>query len=134
VAREKVSQCFRDMLKLVSKPKFDEQGGDGEGQRGLTPEALLSRIELDEAKAFIRVSIASAASQSSELDGFLSFSARPPNSNYLLNNCVSESCSNGKPSDEECACVKLAILRAEQLKNDDSAFHRLIDRMMLEEK
>jgi hypothetical protein len=135
VAREKVSQCLRDIVKVVSKPKHGEQCGQDEGQRGLTSEALLNGIELDEAKAFVRVSIAAAASQPSESDGrFLSFSTRPPNSNYSLNNSVSDSRSNDKPSDEECAYVKQAMLRAEQLKNDDSAFHRLIDRMLLEEK
>jgi hypothetical protein len=35
-------------------------------------------------------------------------------------------------SDEEYACVDLAILRMDQLKNDESAFQRLIDRMMTE--
>jgi hypothetical protein len=193
VAREKVSQCLRDIVKVVSKPKHGEQG---EGQKGLPSEALLSGIELEEAKTFVRVSTAAAASQSSELDGessssapvlkrsrshpncdaeadrqtFLkrprqyaslselgketfdtysyintTFSALPshqaslgdprlqlPHSNYSLNNfSVSESSSDVKPSDAEYAYVNQAISRADQLKNDDSALHRLIDRMML---
>jgi hypothetical protein len=129
VAREKVCQGLRDIVKVVSKPKPGEQG---EAQRGRTQEALLSGIELEEAKAFVLAS--TAALQPNELDGESSLSARPPNSNYSVNNFVSESCSDGKRPDEEYACVNQAFLRAEQLKNDDSAFHRLIDRMLLEEK
>jgi hypothetical protein len=184
------------MFKVVSK--LEEQG---EEQRFLTSEKHLSGIELEEAKAFVRVSTAALTGQSSELNGESSssapvlkrsrsapssdpetcrqsslkrprqyaslselgkvtfgtssyknttFSALPslqlrlglgdprlqfPYSNYSLNNfSVSESCSDVKPSDEECAFVNQAILRAEQLKNDDSSFHRLIDRMMLEEQ
>jgi hypothetical protein len=176
----------------VSTPKVGEED---EEQIGLTSEALLSGIELDEANAFVRASTATLTP--TELDGESSFSAsvlkrsrsvptcdpeadrqsflkRPrqyaslselgketfgaysyrnttfsalpshqllpfgelrlelPQSNYSLNNFISESISNVKPS--ENACVNQAISRAEQLKNDDSAFHRLIDRMMLEEK
>jgi hypothetical protein len=37
------------------------------------------------------------------------------------------------PSDGEYACVKQAILRAEQLKDDDSAFQRLIDGLLREQ-
>jgi hypothetical protein len=192
VAREKVSQCLRDIVAVVSK--FGDQGED---QRGLTSEALLSKIELDEAKAFVRASTAGLTGQPTEFDRELSFSGpvlkrsrsvpnsdpeadrqsflkRPrrqfaslpqfgketfgaysyrnttfsalpshqlplgelrlehPNSNYSLNSSVWESCSDDKTS--ETACVNQALLRAEQLKNDDSAFHRLIDRMMLEEQ
>jgi hypothetical protein len=123
VAREKVSQCLRDIVK-VSKPKPREEG---EEPRSLTSEALLSGIELDEANAFVRASTAAPTDQSNDLDGEL-------NSNDSLNNFVSESFFNSKPTDEEYACVIQAILRAEQLKNDDSAFHRFIDRMLLEEK
>jgi hypothetical protein len=194
VAREKVSQCLRDIVK-VSIPKIVEEG---EEPIGVTTEALLSGVELDEATAFIRASTAALAGLANELDGGSSFSAsllkrsrsvphcdpeaerqsflkRPrqyaslselgketfgaysyrnttfsalpshrlplgdprlelPHRNYSLNNLTPESGSNAKPSDEEFACVKRAILRGEQLKNDDSAFHRLIDRMMLEEK
>jgi hypothetical protein len=195
VAREKVSQCLRDIVKFVSKPKHGEQG---EGQRDLPSEALLSGIELAEAKAFVHVVTAAATSQPSELDGesssssapilkrshsvpnndpeadrqsFLkrprqyaslselgketfgaysyintTFSALPshqvplgdprlelPHSNYSLNSSISESCYDVKPSDEEYACVNQAISRADQLKNDDSALHRLIDRTILEE-
>jgi hypothetical protein len=167
-----------------------------EGQRGLTSEALLSGIELEEVKAFVCASTASLTGHPSELNGESSSSApalkrsrsvphsdpeadrqsfpkRPrqyaslpelgkhtfgassyinttfsallphqlplgdprlelPNINYILTSSVSEYCSNGKPSDEEYACVNQAFLSADQLKNDDSAFHRLIDRMMLE--
>jgi hypothetical protein len=119
VAREKVSQCLRDIVK-VSTLKV---GKEDEEQIASTQEALLSGIELDEANA----STAALTGQPNELDG-------ESNSSHSLNNFVSESCSNGKPPDEEYACVYQAILRAEQLKNDDSAFHRLIDRMLLEEK
>jgi hypothetical protein len=193
VAREKVSQCLRDIVAVVSK--FGEQG---EEQRGIQQEELLSGIELDEAKAFVRATTAALTYQPNELDGESSFSGpllkrgrsvpnwdaeadrqsllkRPrqyaslselgketfsaysyrnttfralpsqkpppgelrlelPNSNYSLNCSIWESFSNGKPSDEENECVNQAILRAEQLKNDDSAFHRLIDRMLLEEQ
>jgi hypothetical protein len=192
VAREKVSQCLRDMFKM-STPKFGIRG-----PRGLTSETLLSGIEVDEANAFIRASTAALADQPTEFDresslsgpllkrslsvpncdpeaerqSFLkrprqyvslselrresfgtfssnrntTFSALPshqlplgelrlklPHSNYSLKSPVWESCYNSKPSDEEFACVKQAILRADQLENDDSAFHRLIDRMLLEE-
>jgi hypothetical protein len=193
VAREKVSQCLRDMFKVASN-----LGNPGEKLRDSTEEAPLSGIELDEAKAFVRATTAALTlPQPNELDGespfsgpllkrsrsvpnwdaetdrpsFLkrprqyaslselgketfgtysyintTFSALPshqlplgelclelPNSsNYSLNSSVSESCLNGKPSDEE-ACVNQAFLKADQLKNDDSAFHRLIDRMILEE-
>jgi hypothetical protein len=194
VAREKVSQCLRDMFKVVSK--LEERG---EEQRFLTSEKHLGRIDLEEVKAFVRASTVTMTGQSSKLNGELSssapvlkrsrsvpnsnheadrqsflkkkprqyaslselgketfgaysyinttFSALPshqlplgdprlelPNINYIPNGSVSEYCSNGKPSDEEYACVNRAILRADQLKNDDSSFHRLIDRMMLEEK
>jgi hypothetical protein len=171
VAREKVCQCLRGIVKDVSKRKYGEQG---KGQRGLPSEALLSGIELEEAKEFVRVVTAVATSQPSELDGEASslapvlrrsrsvpnsdheadrqsFLKRPrqnaslselysyinttfrtlpshqeplgdprlelPHSNYSLNNCVSESCSDIKPSDEEYACVNQAISRADQLKN-----------------
>lgn len=122
VARQKVSQCLRDIVK-GSTPKL----GGGEESRGSTQEALLSEIEVDEATAFIRTSIAALKGQLKELDG-------ESNINYSLNNFVSESCFSSKsPDEEEYACEKQAILRAEQLKNDDSAFHRLIDRMLLED-
>jgi hypothetical protein len=49
--------------------------------------------------------------------------------NYSLGNDVLGSCPG---NDDEYACVKQAILKAEQLKNDDSAFQRLIDRMLRE--
>jgi hypothetical protein len=193
VAREKVSQCLRDMFKVVSK--LEEQG---EEQRGLTSEKRLAGIELEEVKAFVRASTASLTVHPYEGNGESSssapvlkrsrsvpnsdpetdrqsllkkprqyaslselgkhtfgassyinttFSALPshqvplgdprlelPNINYIPNSSVSESCYDVKPSDEEYACVNQAILRADQLKNDDSSFHRLIDRMMLEEK
>jgi hypothetical protein len=191
VAREKVSQCLRDITKVVSKPKL---GGQGEDQRGLTSEAILNGIELDEAKEFVRLSTTAVASQLSELDGGSSSAApvlkrsrsypdsdpeadrqsllkRPrqyaslselgketfgaysyrnttfsdhlpfgdpsfelPHGSYSLNNCVSESRSNGKQSDEEYAFENQAISRADQLKSDDSALHRLIDRTILEEQ
>jgi hypothetical protein len=194
VAREKVSQCLRDIVK-VSTPKIVEEG---EEPTGLSTETLLSGVELDEANAFIRASTAALTGLPNELDGGSSFSAsllkrsrsvpncdteverqsflkRPrqyaslselgkeafgaysyrnttfsalpshqlpfgdprlelSHRNYSLNNLIPESGSNVKPSDEEVACVNQAILRGEQLKNDDSAFHRLIDRMMLEDK
>jgi hypothetical protein len=179
VAREKVSQCLRDMFK-ISTPKLGERGPSS-----LTSEALLSGIELDEANAFVRASTAALTDQPSKLGKESSFSAsllkrsrsvpncdpeaerqsflkRPrqyaslselgkesfgayssnsnttssalpshqlplgelrlelPHSNYSLKSSVWESCSNGIPS--------------LQLKNDDSAFHRLIDRMLLEEQ
>jgi hypothetical protein len=123
VAREKVSQCLRDMVK-VSTPKIGEEG---EEPISLTSEALLSGIELDEANVFVRASVATLTDQPKDLDG-------ESNSNYSLNNFVSEYCFNSKTADDEHACVDQAILRAEQLKNDDSAFHRLIDSMLLEEK
>jgi hypothetical protein len=123
VAREKVSQCLRDIVK-VSTPKI---GDESEEPRALTSEALLSGIELDEANSFVRASTAALTDLPKDLDG-------ESNSNYFLNNFVSESCFNSKPADEEYAFVNQAISRAEQLKNDDSAFHRLIDRMLLEEK
>jgi hypothetical protein len=191
VAREKVSQCLRDIVAVVSK--FGDQGED---QRRLTSEALLSRMELDEANAFVRASVAALTGQPTEFDressfsGLLlkrsrsvpnndsdvdrqSFSKRPrrqyvslpelgketfgayshrnttfsallphqlplgelrlelPNSNCSLKSPVWESCYNSKLS--ENACVNQAISTADQLKNDDSAFHRLIDRMILEE-
>jgi hypothetical protein len=192
VAREKVSQCLRDIVAVMSK-----LGEHCEEQRGLTSEALLSGIELEEAKAFVRVSTAALTGQSFELNGkslssapglkrsrsvpsdpevdrqsflkrprqyaslselgkqtFGSFSYKNttfsalmphqlplgdprlelPSINYKLNNSVSECYSNGKPSDEEYACVSKAFLIEEQLKNDDSALHRVIDRMMLEEQ
>jgi hypothetical protein len=193
VAREKASQCLRDIVAVVSK--FGDQGED---QRSLFSEALLSRIELDEANAFVRVSISALTGQQTEFDKELSLSApllkrsrsvpnsdpeadreslskRPrrqyaslseltkksfgsaytyknttfsallphqlprrelrlelPNSNHSLKSSVWESCYNDKTS--ENACIIQAISRAEQLKNDDSAFHRLIDRMILEEQ
>ena len=192
VAREKVSQCLRYIVAVVSK--FGDQGED---QRSLTSETLLSRMELDEANAFVRASVAALTgpltefARESSFSGPLmkrsrsvptsdsdvdrqSFSKRPrrqyaslselgedfgdfssnintffsallphqlplgelrleiPNSNYSLKSPVWESCYNGKPL--ENACVNQAISRADQLKNDDSAFHRLIDRMILEEK
>jgi hypothetical protein len=91
----------------------------------VTTEALLSGVELDEATAFIRASTAALAGLPNGLDD-------ESNSNHSLINLVSG--FNSKPPDEEFACVYQAILRAEQLKNDDSALHRLIDRMLLEEK
>jgi hypothetical protein len=192
VAREKVSQCLRDIVAVVSK-----FGDEGEDQRSLTSEALLSRFELDEANAFVRASTAATTGQPNEFDIELSFSGtllkrshsvpncdpeadrqslskRPrreyaslselgketfgahsyrnttfsaplphqlplgelflelPNSNYSSKSSIWESCYNGKPS--ENACVNQAISRAELLQNDDSAFHRLIDRMILEEQ
>jgi hypothetical protein len=194
VAREKVSQCLRDIVKL-STPKIVEEG---EEPIVLSTEALLSGVELDEANAFIRASTAALTGLPNELDGGSSFSSsllkrsrsvpncdpevkrqsflkRPrqyaslselgkesfgaysyrnttfsalpshqlpfgdprlalSQRNYSLNNLIPESDFNVKPSDEEFACVEQAILRGEQLKNDDSAFHRLIDRMMLEDK
>jgi hypothetical protein len=192
VAREKVSQCLRDIVAVVSK--FGDQGEP----RALTSEALLSRMELDEAKAFVRASVAALTGQPTEFDressfsGPLlkrsrsvpnsdsdvdrqSFSKRPrrqfaslselgmesfgtfssnrnttfgalpshqlplgelrlelPNSNYSLKSPVWESCYNGKRW--ENVCVNQAFSKADQLKNDDSAFHRLIDRMILEEQ
>jgi hypothetical protein len=192
VAREKVSQCLRDIAAVVSK-----FGDEGEDLRSLSSDALLSRIELDEANAFVRASIAATTGQPNEFDRELSFSGtllkrsrsvpssdpeadrqslskrprrqyaslselgkesfgvysnrnitfsallphqlplgelhlEPPSSNYSFKSSVWESCYYGKMS--ENACVNQAISRAEQLKNDDSAFHRLIDRMILEEQ
>jgi hypothetical protein len=192
VAREKASQCLRDIVAVVSK-----FGDKGEDQRRLFSEALLSRIELDEANEFVRASIAAHTGQQTEFDkeslsgpllkrsrsvpnsdteadreslakrprrqyaslselGMKSFgsacsyrnttfSALLPhqlplrdlrldlsNSNYYLKSSVWESCYNDKTS--ENACINQAFSRAEQLKNDDSAFHRLIDRMILEEQ
>jgi hypothetical protein len=127
VAREKVSQCLRDIVKVPKKvpiPKIVEEGVE---PIGVTTEALLSGVELDEANAFIRASTAALAGLPNELDA-------ESNSNHSLINLVSESCFNSKPPDEEFSCVYQAILRAEQLKNDDSALHRLIDRMLSEEK
>jgi hypothetical protein len=123
VAREKVSQCLRDIVK-VSTPKIREEG---EEPSSLISEALLSGIELDQANVFIRASTAALTDQPDALES-------ESNSNYSLNNFVSESCFSSKSADEEYACVNQAIFRAEQLKNDDSAFHRLIDRMLQEEK
>jgi hypothetical protein len=186
VAREKVSQCLRDIVKM-STPKIGEEG---EEPSILTSEALLSGIELDEANAFVR---ASTAALTDELGGESSFSASLLKRSRSVPNCDPEAerqsflkrrrqyaslselgkesfgaysyrnttfgalpshqlplgdprlelshrnhslnnLSNVKPSDDEYACVNQAILRADQLKNDDSAFHRLIDRMILEEK
>jgi hypothetical protein len=178
VAREKVSQCLRDVVAVMTK-----LGEQGEEQRELTSETLLSGIELDEAKAFVY-----ASSGLPELDGGSSssapvlkrsrsypnsdpeadrqpclkrprpyaslselgketfgadsyrnttFSALPshqiplgelPHYSYAVNKALN------RPSDEEYDFVSQAILRADQLKNDDSAFHRIIDRMMLEEQ
>ena len=188
VAREKVSQCLRDIVK-VPTPKIKEEG---EEPSSLTSEALLSGIELDEANAFIRASTAALADTPNALGGESSFSAsllkrsrsvptcdpeaerqsvlKRPRQYASLSELGKESfgaysygnttfsallphqlplgdprldlshrhssmnnLSNVKPSDNEYACVNQAILRADQLKNDDSAFHRLIDRMILEE-
>jgi hypothetical protein len=190
VAREKVSQCLRDIVK-VSIPKIREEG---EELSSLPSEALLSGVELDEANTFIRTSTAALTGLPNELGGESSFSAsllkrsrsvpncdpdvdrqsfskRPRRQYASLSELGKESfgaysyrnttfsallphqvplgdprlelshrnysmsnLSNVKPSEEEYACVKQAMLRADQLKNDDSAFHRLIDRMILEEK
>jgi hypothetical protein len=56
--------------------------------------------------------------------------AFPPLHTYLLGDDVLGSYSGNEPSDNEYACVKQAIRSAEQLKDDDSAFQRLIDRML----
>jgi hypothetical protein len=50
-----------------------------------------------------------------------------PSNNYSLGNDVWGSYPG---NDDEYACVKQAIRRAEQLKDDDSAFQRLIDGML----
>jgi hypothetical protein len=51
----------------------------------------------------------------------------------LLGNDVWGSYRGNEPSDGEYACVKQATLRAEQLRDDDSAFQRLIDGMLREQ-
>jgi hypothetical protein len=55
-----------------------------------------------------------------------------PSSNYSLGNNVWGPYPGNEPSDDEYACVQQAIQRAEQLKGDDSAFQRLIDRTLKE--
>jgi hypothetical protein len=55
-----------------------------------------------------------------------------PSNNYSLGNDVWGPYPGNEPSDDEYACVQQAIQRAEQLKGDDSAFQRLIDRTLKE--
>jgi hypothetical protein len=217
VAREKVSQCLRDTVATASKLRAEAKVPRG----GTTSEELLNGIELEEAKTFVRASVAVLTGQATGIDGEMSertkcqetftpdflapqlkrprsvsnsnsevelqdYPKRPrqcasfskldnttfggySNRNYSLSTLLmpqlplrdarqeqrmaevefptsnySLGTSNiwrsypgihpvNVPSDGEYACVKQAILRAEQLKDDDSAFQRLIDGLLREQ-
>jgi hypothetical protein len=209
VAREKASQCLRDTVLTASK--LGEQAKVPRG--GTSADELLNGVELEEAKSFVRASVAVLTGQATGMDGNMLETKRIetplkrprsyPNGNSeveqqdhpkrprqcaslsKLDNTTFGGYSNIKhsvstllmhklplgdarqeqrtaevefltsnyslgtsniwgssypgihpvnvPSDGEYACVKQAILRAEQLKDDDSAFQRLIDGLLREQ-